>query len=107
MRFWRRRKVSISAVEKTNPSSAGLYGAGLYGAGEALALCADAGESSHVFTKCHGHREGGFGLRMVDADAIFHFGDAEREEIGLDGGGTVHAPGSVDERLDELGFGGV
>ena len=44
---------------------------------------------------------------MVDAEAVFHFNEAEREEVGLDGGGAVHAPGGVDEGLDELGFGGV
>jgi hypothetical protein len=40
-------------------------------------------------------------------DAVFHFGDAEREEVGFDGGGAVHPPRGVDERLDELGFGGA
>ncbi len=76
-------------------------------AGEALALGADVGKCPHVFAKCQGHRECGFGLRMVDADTVLHFGDAEREEIGLDGGGAVDSPGGVDERLDELGFGGI
>ena len=76
-------------------------------AGEALALGADVGECPHVFAKCQGHREGGFGLRMVGAEAIFHFNDAEREEVGLDSGGAVHAPGGVDEGLDELDFGGA
>ena len=41
------------------------------------------------------------------ARRMFHFGDPEREETGLDSGGTVHAPGGIDERLDELGFGDV
>jgi len=76
-------------------------------AGEALALGADAGEGPRVFAKCQGHGEGSFGLRVVGADAIFHFGDAEREEIGLDGGGTVETPGSIDEALGELSFGGA
>ncbi len=44
---------------------------------------------------------------MIGADAIFHFGDAEREKVGLDGRGAVHAPRGVDERLDELCFGGA
>jgi len=60
-----------------------------------------------ILVEAIGHREGGFGLRMVDADVVFHFGDAEREEIGLDGGGTVESPGGIDEGLDELRFGGV
>ena len=76
-------------------------------AGKALALGTDAGESAHVFTKCEGHGERGFGLRMVGAEAIFHFNDAEREKVGFDSGGAVHAPGGIDEGLDELGFGGV
>jgi len=76
-------------------------------AGETLAVDADLGEGAGVLTERQGHRECGFGLRMVGADLIFHFGDAEREEISLDSGGTVHAPGGVDERLDELRFGGV
>jgi hypothetical protein len=75
--------------------------------GETLALGTDAGEGAHVFTKCEGHGEGGFGLRMVGAEAVFHFNDAEREEVGLDSGGAVHAPGGIDEGLDKLGFGGV
>src|SRR2546430_4976314 len=44
---------------------------------------------------------------MVGADAVFHFGDAEREEVGLDGGGAVELPGGIEERLDELSFGGA
>src|ERR1700720_3135367 len=75
--------------------------------GEALALGAYAGECPHVFAKCQGHGQGGFGLWMVGAEAILHFGDAEREKVGLDSGGAVHAPGGIDEGLDELGFGGV
>jgi hypothetical protein len=44
---------------------------------------------------------------MVGAYAVFHFGDAEREEIGFDGGGAVELPGGVEEGLDELGFDGA
>ena len=67
--------------------------------GEALALGADAGEGPHVFAKCQSHGEGSFGLRMVGAKAVFHFRDAEREEIGFEGGGAVEPPGSIDEGL--------
>jgi hypothetical protein len=42
---------------------------------------------------------------MIRADAVFHLGDAEREEIGLDGGGAVELPRGIDEGLDELRFG--
>ena len=73
---------------------------------EALTVDADVGESPVVFAEGHGHSEGGFGLRMVGADVVFHFGDPEREEVGLDRG-AVELPGSVDERLDELGFDGA
>ncbi|HEV3312244.1 MAG TPA: hypothetical protein VG815_17165, partial [Chloroflexota bacterium] len=73
-------------------------------AGETLAVDADLGEGAGVLTEGHCHGEGGFGLRMAGVDAVFHFGDAEREEVGLDGGGAVHAPGGIDERLDELGL---
>ena len=76
-------------------------------AGEALAVDADVGESDGVLAEGEGHGEGGFGLRMVSADAILHFGDAEREEVGLNGGGAIEAPGGIDEGLDELGFGGA
>jgi hypothetical protein len=76
-------------------------------AGKTLAVNADVGEGAHLFTKCHSHGEGGLGLRMVGAEAVFHFDDAQREEVGLDSGGAVHAPGGVDEGLDKLGFGGV
>src|ERR1700693_3097485 len=44
---------------------------------------------------------------MVGADGVFHFGDAEREKVRLDGGDTVHAPRGVDQGLDELDFGGA
>ena len=40
-------------------------------------------------------------------NAAFHLSDAEREEVGLDGGGAVHTPGGIDERLDDLGFDGA
>jgi hypothetical protein len=74
-------------------------------AGEVLAVDANVGECAVVLAEGHGHRERGFGIRMVDVDVVFHFGDAERIEVGLDGGGAVELPGGVDERLDELGFG--
>lgn len=54
-----------------------------------------------------GHGEGSFGIRMVGMDATLHLSDAEREEIGLDGGGALHTPGGIDERLDDLGFDGA
>src|ERR1700687_1515337 len=69
-------------------------------AGEALAVNTDVGESPIVFTEGQGHSEGGFGLRMVGADTIFHFGDPDREEVGLDGGGAVELPGGVDQGQD-------
>jgi len=75
--------------------------------GKALAVNTDVGESTHVFPKCQGHGEGGLSLRMVGVKTVFHFNDAEREEIGFDSGGAVHPPGGVDEGLDELGFSGV
>jgi hypothetical protein len=49
----------------------------------------------------------GAGLRRVRPDAAFHLSDAEREEVGLDGGGAVDAPGGIDDGLDELSFGGA
>src|SRR5689334_21914835 len=61
----------------------------------------------HVLAEGYSHGECGFSLRMAGADAIFVLGDAERVEIGLNGGGAVHAPGGVDEGLDEMGFGGA
>ena len=74
-------------------------------AGEALAVSADVSERPVVLAVRQGHGEGSLGLRMVGADTVFHFGDAERVEIGLDGGGTVELPGGVEKRLDELRFG--
>ena len=59
------------------------------------------------FAEGHGHSEGGFGLRMVRADTIFHFCDPEREEVGFEGGGAVELPGGVDQGLDKLAFGGL
>src|SRR5438067_6681153 len=44
---------------------------------------------------------------MASEGAVLHFGDAQREEVGLDGSGAIHAPGAVDQCLDELGFGGA
>ena len=43
----------------------------------------------------------------LEPDAVFHFGDAEREEVGLDCGGAVELPGGVDQGLNELGFGSL
>jgi hypothetical protein len=63
--------------------------------GEALAVDADLREGADVFAECQGHGEGGFSFGMVGADAVFHFGDAEREEVGLDSGGAVESPGGV------------
>jgi len=76
-------------------------------AGEALAVDTDLGEGAGVLAERQGHCEGSFGLRMIRPDAGFHFGAAEREEIGLDRGSAVDSPGGIDERLDELGFGGT
>jgi hypothetical protein len=42
---------------------------------------------------------------MVGADAVLHFSDAERIEVGFDGGRAVELPGRVEKRLDELRFG--
>jgi hypothetical protein len=53
------------------------------------------------------HGEGGLGVRMAGADLVLALGDAEREEVGLDGGGAFELPAGVGERLDKLGFGGL
>ena len=76
-------------------------------AGETLAVDADVGERAVVFAVGQGHSQGVLGLGMVGADAVFHFGDAEREEVGLDSSGAVELPGCVGERLGELGFDGA
>jgi len=44
---------------------------------------------------------------MAGAEAVFALSDAKREEVGLDGGGTVELPGDVGDGLDELGFSGA
>src|ERR1700730_8825140 len=74
---------------------------------EALAVNADIGERAVVFAVGQGHSQGVLGLGMVGADAVFHFGDAEREEVGLDSSGAVELPGCVGERLGELSFDGA
>src|SRR5579864_9735913 len=74
---------------------------------EALAVNADLREGTSVFPEPQGHREGSFRLRMVGVDVVFHFGDTEREEVRLDCGGAAHPPRGIDERLDEMGFGGA
>ncbi len=76
-------------------------------AAEPLAGNTDVGEGPVVLAVGQSHGESGFGLRMVGADAVFHFSDAKREEVGLDGGGAVDLPSSVKEGLDELGFDGA
>src|SRR5579871_2210076 len=71
-------------------------------AGEALAMDPDLSEGAVVLAECEGHRESCLGLRMVGQGPVFPFSDAEREEVGLDGGGAVHPPGRIDQQLDEL-----
>jgi hypothetical protein len=58
-----------------------------------------------VFAIGQGHGEGGLGIRVAGADAVFALGNSEREEVRLDRGGAVELPGGIGERLDELGFG--
>ena len=76
-------------------------------ASEALAVDADLSERARLLAEGEGHGKCGFGVRMPVLDAVCHFGDAEREEIGFDSGGAVHAPRSVNRRLEETRFGGA
>ena len=76
-------------------------------AGEAMAVDADLGDGALVLEESEGYGKGGFSVLMLGLDAVFHCGDAEREEVGLDRGGTVLSPGSIDKRMDELGLGGA
>ncbi len=75
--------------------------------GEASAVSADVGERPVVLAVGQGHGESSLGLRMAGTDAVLHFSDTEREEVGLDGRGAVDLPGGVEEGLDERGFGGA
>jgi len=76
-------------------------------AGEALAVDSEIGEGVDVFAEGESHGEGGFGLGVTGGDAGFVFGDAEREEVGLEGGDAIEAPGGVGERLNQLLFEGA
>ena len=74
-------------------------------AGEPMAVHAEIGEGALLAAKSFGDGEAGVEVGDVDIDAAGRGG--ERQQIALQGGDSIEAPGGVGKILDQLLFGGT
>ncbi len=74
---------------------------------EAMLVRAEVRECAGVLAQGGGHGKRGVDFRMGRVDVVRLLVDAEREQVGFEGGDAIEAPGSVGERLHELIFEGA